>query len=151
MGDQSLETRGDAVQESTYSVVSYPASQLPEQYLNFVRSKWMRTLRHGNDYFKLCDSDSYYAAYQNYIRSLLARPNATLRLAVLSDDSDVCLGWSLIEGDTLHYVYVQHEHRNTGIGKTLVPVRINWITHLTKAGMSAWNRKLPHAGFNPFL
>lgn len=150
MGDKSLATASDAVKESTYSVISYPASQMPEQYLNLVRSKWMRTLRHGNEYFKLADSDTYYGAYQRFIHILLNRPNSILRLAVLSDDHDVVLGWSLIEVDVLHYVYVQHEHRNQGIGKSLVPVPIHTITHLTKAGMSAWHNKLPHAKFNPF-
>lgn len=150
MGDKGLEKRGDAVEESTYSVISFPAFQLPERYLNFVRSKWLRTLRHGNDYFKLSDSDSYYEAYQRYIHILLSRSKSVIRLAVLTEDQDVALGWSLIEGDVLHYVYVQHEQRNKGIGRSLVPVPISTITHLTKSGMNAWHNKLPNAVFNPF-
>lgn len=145
-----MEQGTNAIPESTYSVISFPGSKLPERYLNFIRSKWMRSLRHGNDYFKLTDSDPYYAAYQKFIQILLARPQSVIRLAVLTEDQDVALGWSLIEGDVLHYVFVQHEHRNNGIGKSLVPVPINVITHLTKSGMSAWHNKLPHAKFDPF-
>ncbi len=150
MGDQSLVATPNAEQESTYSVVLYPASKLPEQYLNLVRSQWMRNQKHGNEYFKLADPDSFYGAYQQVIHRFMNRPNAVIRLAVLSDDKDVVLGWSLIEVDVLHYVFVKHEHRNQGIGKSLVPVPIHTITHLTKAGLSAWSSKLKAAKFNPF-
>lgn len=103
-------------------------------------SKFKRTLRSGNDYFKLIDSDAYFRAYDNYCSLLLSRPNSVVRMAVLSDDRDVCLGFSLIEGDTLHYVFVQGDQRNKGIGKSLVPVKINWITHLTHQGAKIWSK-----------
>lgn len=154
MGNQSLETRADGIKEEPkafYSIILFPGSHLPDQYKNMVYSKWMRSLKYGNEYFKLIESDRYYEAYQKYINHLLNRPLAIIRLAVLSDDKDVVLGWSLIENDVLHYVHVQHEQRNKGIAKTLVPGKINSITHLTKAGMAIWNSKLPHATFNPFL
>lgn len=150
MGDKDLETRGNAVEESTYSVIAFPASLVPAQYLNFIKAKWKRSLKYGNEYFKLAESDAYFEAYEVYISALLARPKSVIRLAVLSDDKDVCLGWSLIEGGVLHYVFVQHEHRNQGIGKSLVPTPIHTITHLTKSGMNAWHNKLPEAKFNPF-
>lgn len=150
MGDQELGEGGNGIAQSSYSVILYPAAQVPVQYINLILSKWMRTLRHGNEYFKLTESDSFYQNYRRYILSLLNRPQSVVRLAVLSDDHDVCLGWSLIEGDVLHYIFVQHEHRNQGIGRSLVPVKINYITHVTKAGLSAWNKKLPAAAFDPF-
>ncbi len=150
MGGSALEARTDGIKESTYSVISFPASKLPDAYQNFVRSKWKRTLRHGNDYFKLSDSDAFFSNYERFINFLFARPNSVIRLAVLTEDPDVILGFSLIERDALHYVYVQHEQRNRGIGRSLVPVKINVITHLTKAGMSIWQNKLPDAIFNPF-
>lgn len=150
MGDKNLGADADGIKESSYSVISFPASKLPETYQNFVKSKWKRTLRHGNDYFKLTDSDSFFANYERFINHLLARASAVIRLAVLTEDPDVVLGFSLIEGNTLHYVYVQHEQRNRGIGRSLVPVKIEIITHLTKSGMSIWHNKLPTAAFDPF-
>lgn len=150
MGDQELEIGTNGVEACTYSVISFPASQLPASYQSFVRSKWKRTLRHGNDYFKLTDSDSFFANYERFLNHLFARPGCVLRLAVLTEDPDITLGFSLIEGGTLHYVYVQHEQRNRGIGRSLVPVKIHTITHLTKAGMSLWHNKMPHAIFDPF-
>ncbi len=148
MGNQELETGTNG--ESTYSIIAFPGHSLPQQYQNMVLAKWMRSLKYGNEYFKLANPDSYFNAYSKYIRALLGRPNSVIRIAVLSDDHDVALGWSLIEGDILHYVHVQHEQRNKGIGKSLVPVKINTLTHLTKSGMSIWHSKLPNAKFDPF-
>lgn len=140
----------EAGKETTYSIISFPGKSLPASYTNVVLVKWMRSLKYGNEFFKLINSDDYYASYQKYIQLLLNRSDSVVRLAVLSDDNDVVLGWSLIEGDILHYVHVQAEQRNKGIGKMLVPIRINIITHLTKTGMNIWNKKLSHAIFNPF-
>ncbi len=151
MGDQKLENRADGIPQSSYSVISFPASKLPETYQNFVKSKWKRTLRHGNDYFKLSDSDSFFSNYEKYLTHLFGRRDSVIRLAVLTEDPDVVLGFSLIEGNALHYVYVQHEQRNRGIGRSLVPVKIEVISHLTKAGMSVWHSKLPNAVFDPFF
>jgi GNAT superfamily N-acetyltransferase len=116
-----------------------------------VLSKWMRSLRYGNDYFKLIDSDAFYNVYQRYLKNILNRPAATIRLAVLSDDHDVVLGFCVTEGGSLHYVYVQQEQRNKKIGAALIPKGIQVITHLTKAGMSIWHKKLSHLTFNPFI
>lgn len=143
-------TNGIETQKNTYSIISYKSSSFPEQYRNLIFSKWMRSFRYGNDYIKLINSDDYFAAYEIYITSLLNKPNSTLRLAVLSEDKDVVLGWSLIDGETLHYVYVQNEQRNKGIAKFLVPVSIKTITHVTKSGLAIWNKKIPFAKFNPF-
>lgn len=150
MGNQEVESQGYGVKESAYAVISFRGMDLPERYRGFVFSKWLRSLKHGNDYFKLADSQSFFEAYEPYIHAVLARPGTTLRLAVLADDHDVAIGWSAIEGDTLHYVFVQYEYRNHGIAKSLVPVPIKTITHLTKSGLAIWHKKLPEARFNPF-
>ena len=131
MGHTPLEAGGNGVKESTYSVLSFPANKVPVQYLNFILAKWKRTLRDGNDYFTITDSDHYFDAYDRYTNHLLNRPGAVIRIAVVSDAQDVALGWSLIEGDILHYVFVQSEQRNRGIGRLLVPVEINTITHVS--------------------
>lgn len=136
--------------EAGYQILAISGRILPTQYFNMVLSKFMRTLRYGNEYFKLIDSDSYYTAYRFYILRLLNRDNTIVRLAVLSEDTDVCLGWSLSEGSTLHYVYVAKEQRGQGIAKRLVPQKIDTFTHLTKAGLSLWNNKAKDAKFNPF-
>ena len=149
MGNQTLD-EGANGEQASFEIVAYPAKDLPKDYESFVYAKWLRSLKHGNDYFKLVDSDPFFAAYKVYIKALLSRPMCVLRFACLKDDPDTLLGWSLMERTTLHYVFVQYEFRNTGIAKALVPGTIDTITHLTKSGMSIWHNKLPSARFNPF-
>lgn len=145
-----MESGTNGVKESTYSVIAFPGYSLPQQYQNMILSQWMRSLKHGNEYFKLADSDAFYEAYGKYIKSILGRASTTVRIAVLGDDRDVALGWSVVEGSALHFIRVQYEQRNRGIGRSLVPEGIDTITHLTKAGARIWPRCLPAAIFNPF-
>lgn len=135
---------------ATYKIMKYRRG-IPSRYQNLVFAKWMRSYRHGNDYVKLANPDCYFEAYNRYITNILYRPDTILRLAVLSDEDDVVLGFSVIERDVLHYVLVGKDFRKQGIAKQLVPTEINWITHLTKIGLRLWAKELPQAQFNPFL
>ena len=148
--DGFQEDAGKEVNQAYYKVLVWQGSFLPEAYTAMIFSKWLRSLRYGNDYFKLIDSESYYNTYNQYIQAILNKPGTIVRIAVLADDEDVALGWSVSEGDTLHYVHCQKDSRNKGIATTLVPFQVNNITHLTKTGMAIWNKKLPNAKFNPF-
>lgn len=128
-----------------------------------VLAKWLRSLRYGNEFFKLWNANDYieevdgkeilhpgyFSRYEEYILNLLVRPRSIVRMAVLTDDRDVVLGWSLVEGQTLHYVHVQHDYRNQGIGRSIVPSNIETFSHITKAGMSIWASKGKHAKFDP--
>lgn len=148
------EISADAIQAS-YSVITLPARKLPRQYENMILARWKRSLRFGNEYFKLIDQKAYFDAYEVYIKHLLNKEDAVLRLAVLSEDHDVVFGWSLCEGDILHYIHVQDTYRNKpdqklDISKNLIPSHIKCITHLTKKGAALWAKKYPHWIFNPF-
>lgn len=136
---------------TTYQVKVFANKPIPESFTNFVLAKWMKSFRYGNDYIKLSDSDSYYAAYERYIRSILESPFTTTRLAVLTDEPDAALGFSVSSGKTLHYVYVGLDYRCQGIGTRLVPFNVEEFTHLTKKGMKLWATKAPKAIFNPWL
>lgn len=135
---------------TTYSVKAFLGRGLPDNYRNFILARWLRSFRFGNNYIKLIDSGSYYKAYSAYIKSLLESPLVAIRLAVISDEPDVALGFSVISGQTLHYVYVGKDYRHNGIGLRLVPIKVMEFTHLTNKGMALWNRKAPKAIFNPF-
>ncbi len=123
---------------------------MPQQYLNMILSKWLRSLRYGNDYYKLIESDAYYDNYNHFIFSLIKCKQSVVRLAVLTEDPDVVLGWSLYRGHILDFIHVHKDMRNQGIGTSLMPKEISTITHLTKVGMSIWNSKYPDLKFNPF-
>jgi hypothetical protein len=157
MEDQKLETRATEIEAveaqdvASYTILSYPASAIPDTYRALVFSKWLRSLRFGNKYYKMIDQEAYFALYHHYIEMLLQRPDAILRLSVLSDDHDVVLGFSVSRSNILDYVHVQKDMRKQGIGKSLVPQNINTITHITDMGLSFWNNVIPDAKFNPFI
>ena len=134
----------------SYSIIRYAGRELPGAYHNLILSRWMRSFRYGNDYIRLIDSDSYFIAYGRYIRGILKTVNSIVRLAVLTDDTDVALGFSVIRNRTLDYVHVQKDYRHQGIGRMLVPEYIESFTHLTKTGIKLWSTKMPEAKFDPF-
>lgn len=134
----------------SYKILKFKALDLPEQYSAMIYSRFLRSLRNGNQYFKLIDRKTYFTIYRSYIATLLTRPRAAVRLAVLSDDFDVVLGFSITEPEKLHYVHVNTDYRKAGIGSSLTPDPFNTFTHLTNISASIWSSKFPEAIFNPF-
>jgi hypothetical protein len=137
---------------SSYRVLSLPASD-PKvgPYLGLIISNWLTTLRYTNDWFKFIDEDTYFKVYGQVVRALLNKSSCQIRIAVLSDDEDVCLGFCLYEGKTVHYCFVQRDQRKQGIARSLLPAEFFKITHLTVPGVVIWKNKFPHAIFDPFL
>ncbi len=74
-----------------------------------------------------------------------------MKLAVLTDDRDVVLGFSVSRGKVLDYVHVQKDLRKQGIGTALIPLGIDTITHLTKSALPIWGSKYGSWKFNPFI
>jgi GNAT superfamily N-acetyltransferase len=137
-------------ENATYKVISYMASELPSQYQNMIYSKWLRSLRYGNDYFRIVDSGAFFSNYNVYIAKLLHQAGVRVSIACLSDDPDVVLGWSVHNGHILHYIHVHKDMRRQKIGKSLLPKDITVITHMTRIAMSIWSEKYPTLIFNPF-
>lgn len=119
-------------------------------YKALVFSRFLRSLRFGNDYFKMIDSDPYYEIYHKYLSVLLNRPQTRVKLAVLSDDHENVLGFAITEPKKLHYCHVYKDYRRSGIAKTLCQESFEIITHITNVGASIWNNKFPKVRFNPF-
>lgn len=132
-------------------IIRFDNANLPVQYHNMIRSKWMRSFKVGSDYFKLADNDLFFEAYNRFITSMIQSKKVEFRLAVLGDDYDTALGFSVAEEKLLHYVHVHKDHRNQGIGKLLLPkTPITTISHMTKKGVGFWVKNLPKAKFFPF-
>lgn len=138
-------------EKAIVEVHKHEGKKLPVQYLNLVRSRWMRSYRRHNDFIKLIDAASYFGAYEPYVVGVLNRPTTIVRLAVLQEDRDVVLGFSVSQGSVLHYVDVPTPNRRQGIGKSLVPQEIGWFSHITRIGMKIWPSKFPNAKFSPFI
>ena len=127
------------------------ASDAFNAYRAMVYSDLLRTLRYGNDWLRLTQSDAYYAAYSRVTTLILSQLETRVRLALLNDDSDVCIGWCLTTGDTLHYVYVKKDFRRQGVGNLIMPKACAKISNMTKSGLAIWNAKYPQTPFNPFF
>jgi hypothetical protein len=136
----------------TYSIISYPAKDLPKNYTALVYSKWLRTLRFGNPIFKNIDSDAFYHNYHKFIENLMKKPDSIVRLAVLTEDQDVVLGFSVSREDVLDYVHVHKDNRELGIAKKLIPQNTTTFTHITLTALQIWRHKekYQYLKYNPF-
>lgn len=153
MGDQVIHTEAAESPQSvvsSYRVITYPGPELPGTYRPMILSKWLRSLRFGNDMYRLIDTDAYYRVYHALIEKILAQPETTVMIAALSEDPDVVIGFSVSRGTILDYVHVPREQRQQKIGTSLVPEGIDTITHLTKTALSIWGSKYGSWKFNPF-
>jgi GNAT superfamily N-acetyltransferase len=136
---------------SSYIITTYAGPLLPLAYRNMIFSKWLKSLRHGNEQLKLIDAKSYYAYHHLLIDDLLARPTTQVRIASAEDDKDVALGFSVARpGAIVDYVYVNRDLRRNGIGKALVPYDVATYTHLTKTALLILKKK-PIWGYNPYI
>lgn len=152
MGDQILDEHpnGTGTKEtSSYTILHHPASKLPDAYRNLIYSKFLRSLKYGNFFFRQIDNDTYFKNYHDYISILMNRPTSVINLAVLTDDPDVVLGWCLRENKTLHYVWVDKIQREQGIAKELCKEPFNTVTHMTHIGFDIF-KKLNDIRFDPW-
>lgn len=142
----------DPLVAPTYSVIVYASSQLPSQYTALIFSKWLRSLKFGNPIYKNIKSDVFYKEFHAYLTVLLNKPGSTIRLAVLSDDHDVVLGFSVSREDVIDYIYVHKDYRNAGIGKSLMPPDAKAFIFITLTALNIWrkNKAYKHLDFNPF-
>lgn len=150
LGNQELEFKTETPKKvESYRLITFSAPELPEEFKHLIIAPFLNSLRYGNDLFKLIDQDAYYDSYKKYIEHLLSRPTATVKLAMLDDDT--VLGWSLTQGKIVHYVWVKKESRRLGIGRALLPKDFDTITHITNKGMNIWVNKFPQVRLNPFI
>lgn len=114
----------------------------------FVMATWLRGLYYGNPWFKEIDKNIFMERYHEILTKLLLRETTELAIAVLKDDPDVILGYSVMDARTLHWVFVKEAWRKMGIAKSIIPKDIDATTHMTIIGKKLKPR---HVKFNPFF
>ena len=112
----------------------------------FIFATWLRSLYFGSSFFRRIDKDTYFDKYKLVVSALLAM--ATIKIACLSEDQDVVVGYAVYEGPVLHWVYVKKNWRKQGVARLLVPDNINTFSHFTNVG---WTARRLEWKFNPFL
>ena len=127
---------------SSYSIITVPFEKL-DPYRGAITARWRDTLKFGNDMMKLTKMSTYKRAYTKHIANILDQPSSEVRLAVLTEDHDVVLGFSVSRGHVLDYVHVMHEYKRNGIGTRLVPKGITTVSHLTHIGLTIMAKKYP--------
>lgn len=114
---------------------------------NFIMATWLRGAYYGNPWFAWIDKDIFMHRYHVVLEKLLDKPEVGVAVACLQDDPDTILGYSVVESNILHWVYVKESWRKMGIAKSLVPKTIDTTTHLTMLG----HKIMPESyKFNPF-
>lgn len=137
----------------------------PTDY-NFIIATWLRGLYYGNswqqntdpikgapiDFFSSINKDEFMNNYHKIVDIILKRQSTEVKIASLSDDPDVIVGYSVNEiikdKSCMHWIFVKDEWRRNGISKMLVPTDLEVITHFSRLGMSL---KAKHVQFNPFI
>lgn len=119
-----------------------------EDDYNFIISTWLKGLYYGNDWFEKIDKEAYMTHYHAFINSILSRPNIKVNVSALKEDEDVILGYSILEGPKLHWIYVKEAWRRLGISKDLITHPISTVTHITRLGDQLRPKTIK---FNPFL
>lgn len=151
--EKTAQSKGEEIVDAaSYTILSFPAAKLPSYYISMIYSKWLRSLRYGNDAYKKIKSKTYYDNYHDFIENLLKKPDSIIRLAVLSNDHDVVLGFAVSREDVLDYIYVHQDYRNNKIGAHLIPEGITTFSQITKMAKNIWqtNAKYKMLQFNPF-
>lgn len=134
------------------SILRFMSPRMDEKYQAYVYSKWLKSFRYGAAFMKMVPSRQYYESYHKLIETLLNKPNSFTRIAVLSDDHDVFLGFSVTRYYTLDYIYVHKDCREHGIATLLMPQNMKYVSHLTNTGSDIIrnNPNYKHLTYNPF-
>ena len=114
--------------------------------INFLLASTLKGLYYGSRFWGEVDQVAFFNNYEPYLKQLMLRRD--IKVACLSDDQDVILGFSIFKDETLDWVFIKKSYRKLGIGKLLVPDTITTVSHITDSGNSI--RKTKGWKFNPF-
>jgi GNAT superfamily N-acetyltransferase len=120
-----------------------------DTYRPAIYSKWLRGQRYGSPQFKEMEPNEYFETYKRVIERTLNDERCLVRFAVLTDEPDVFLGFSISRGAVLDYVYVHKDARRHGIATSLVPRGIERFTGFTTLGAKI--AKAKGWKWNPFI
>lgn len=98
----------------------------------FIYSSWLHGLYFGNKAFKdISTPANFFSGYRKVIDKIVQSPRTTIQCAVLKDEEDTILGYSVFTPESIHWVFVKPDWRLIGIAKSLVPDTIKIMTHTT--------------------
>lgn len=117
----------------------------------FILATFLRGVYYGNQFFNMIPKNIFMDSYKKVGEALLVHPNVQIKVACLSDDPDVMIGYAMLSKDleTIHFCFIKSAWRQQGIMKAILPIIPKNSTHFTKLGLSLMNKY--NITFNPFL
>lgn len=101
--------------------------------VNFVLASMLRSLYYGNEFYNKIEKASFFKNYEVIVKQILDKSQTVV--AVLQEDEDVILGYSIGAPEVLHFVFVKQAWRKQGIAKKMFNLyNFTTVTHLTKVG-----------------
>lgn len=106
---------------------------------SFATSAWAKRVNNSDQmavYARAVDerpgarTTPYHVMHKVLIRRLMSA--SEVRIAHFEEDPSVIFGFSVVQGDCLHYVLVKHDFRGQGIAKSLVPETVTWCSHASR-------------------
>jgi Acetyltransferase (GNAT) domain len=115
----------------------------------FIYSTWLKSLYYDNVIFREIDKPLYFTKYSKVIEAILDNKVVQVNCCVLSESSEVIVGYVIRHFDRLHYIYVKKAWRKNGIAKLLLKdLNIERYSHITTLGKRL---KPKEWKFDPFL
>jgi hypothetical protein len=129
----------------------YDIRDYKESDKNFILATFLRGLYYGDSWFSSIPKDIFMDSYGRVANRLVSDPRVSIKLAVLREDPDVILGYSLVSKDqqAIIWAYTKSAWRKQGIARSLIPSNPLYVMHLSELGKQLLP-KLPSAVFNPF-
>lgn len=111
---------------------------------------WLMGNYWGNWHYNQMDQDEYFKAYIEHIASILSKPNIRADVAVLSDATDMVLGYVVYRGPIIFWSYTKPDYRLKGVFNLLTKDKgFTIATGVTKPGCAIAKRK--HIKINPLV
>lgn len=108
----------------------------PDKDSGIIFSTWPKGFYYGGLKIDIKQTKKqWFGDYYEYIKKKLI--NANIPIACMSNDPSTILGYAVIDGDTLEWVYVKEVFRNQGIANLLTANQgIEFVNNMTKIGKS---------------
>lgn len=119
---------------------------------SFIYSTWLKGLYHGHYEALGVPKEVFYAYYPTVLDNLLARASVGCLIACLADDSEVIVGYVVLESDAMaaHWGFIKAGWRGMGHFKALLSCsEISFYSHTTKPGAAI--AKKYGLTYNPFM
>lgn len=92
---------------------------LREDDLGYVINSWRQGIA-AESYLAKFDRDIYFRLMARHIKALTHEPDCVARVACDPEDESTILGFAIVTGDELHYVYVRQAMWKLGIARALL-------------------------------